>query len=131
MRAWLLRCAHNRSLNRRQYLAARKFYDLPAGSDFVGVETYYSPNGWSGLTAEERTRIIRLGMESLGPKQRRTLELTYFEGLLLKEIAERVGEPVDRVRNYYYRGLRHLRQVLHDMVSTEKEVTKCSRTAGR
>ena len=40
------------------------------------------------------------------------IEEVCFEGFVLKEIADRTGEPLSNVRNYYYRGLRKLRVVL-------------------
>ncbi|OLB34986.1 MAG: hypothetical protein AUH11_15940 [Acidobacteria bacterium 13_2_20CM_57_17] len=59
--------------------------------------------------------MLKKGMESLGDKQKRVLELAYSEGLLIKEIAERMGEPVQQVRSYYYRGLKKLREVLQQL----------------
>ena len=53
-------------------------------------------------------------MESLSGKQKRTLELAYFEGLRINEIAERMGESVVMARSYYYRGLKKLRDALHE-----------------
>jgi RNA polymerase sigma-70 factor (ECF subfamily) len=44
--------------------------------------------------------------------QRRVLELAYFEGLSLREIAEEVGESLGNVRHHYYRGLSKLRAFL-------------------
>lgn len=80
---------------------------------------------------EERERIMLRGMESLTEKQRTVLKLAYFEGLLVKEIAERLGETEDRINNYYFRGIRKLRDVLHEMLSGEKgrkDDRKCTET---
>ncbi len=128
-RTWILQYAYHRSMNRRQYLTARQFYSSEDISVFEtdGSERSYSSNGWDGLTYEERTRMLRKGMESLTEKQKRTLELAYFEGLLINEIAERMGESVDRIRSYYYRGLRKLRDSLHDIDRRQESATaKCA-----
>ena len=46
----------------------------------------------------------------LAERQRRTLELFYFEGLELREISEKLGEPLSNVRHHYYRGLKKLQK---------------------
>jgi RNA polymerase sigma-70 factor (ECF subfamily) len=114
-RTWILQYAYHRSMNRRQYLTSRKFYQSEEieALQTTGWDRSYSPNGWDGLTYEERTRTLKRGMESLSEKQKETLELAYYEGLVVAEIAERMGETTERVRSYYYRGLRKLRDALH------------------
>ncbi len=114
-RTWILQYAYHRSMNRRQYLTSRRFYksDEIGALQTTGWDRSYSPNGWDGLTYEERTRTLKRGMESLTEKQKRTLELAYYEGLVVAEIAERMGETTEKVRSYYYRGIRKLRDALH------------------
>ncbi len=131
VRTWILQYAYHRSFNRRQYLAARKFYNPHIDSSDLGeLEPYYSPNGWDGLTYEERSEFLKKGMASLTEKQKRVLELAYFNGLLMKEIAEQMGESYERIRGYYYRGLRKLREVLHESSGGQKpEVSISSRAA--
>src|SRR5207249_3242745 len=89
-KTWILQYAYHRSMNRRQYLIARRFYKSEEISalELGRWEPSYSPNGWDGLTCEERKRMLKKGMESLGDKQKRVLELAYSEGLLIKELAE-------------------------------------------
>jgi RNA polymerase sigma-70 factor (ECF subfamily) len=48
------------------------------------------------------------------------LELFFFEGLTLTEIAERSNEDVKNVRHHYYRGLEQLRQLARQMTRNEK-----------
>jgi hypothetical protein len=48
----------------------------------------------------------------LSGDQRRTLELRFFEGLTINEISDRLGTPPATIRNYYYRGLKHLRSLM-------------------
>jgi RNA polymerase sigma-70 factor (ECF subfamily) len=47
--------------------------------------------------------------EDLPERQKLTLQLFYFEGLELREIAEKLNEPLSNVRHHYYRGLQKLR----------------------
>jgi RNA polymerase sigma-70 factor (ECF subfamily) len=48
--------------------------------------------------------------EDLTQMQRRTLELFYFQGMELREISQRLGEPIGNVRHHFYRGLERLRK---------------------
>jgi RNA polymerase sigma-70 factor (ECF subfamily) len=115
VRTWVLQYAYHRSFDRRQYLTVRKFYSAHIDpSDLGELEPHYSPNGWDGLTYEERNEMLKKAMRSLTEKQKHVLQLAYFEGLLMNEIAERVGESYERTRGYYYRGLSKLRHVLHE-----------------
>jgi RNA polymerase sigma-70 factor (ECF subfamily) len=54
--------------------------------------------------------LLQGAFEELTPVQRQTLELFYFEGLDLREIAQRLQEPFGNVRHHFYRGLERLRK---------------------
>lgn len=53
---------------------------------------------------------LKKAFEELPEMQRGTLELFYFEGLELREISEKLNEPLANVRHHYYRGLEKLRK---------------------
>jgi RNA polymerase sigma-70 factor, ECF subfamily len=106
---WLVRVAYNRALDRRTYLARRRFR---SGTDLDLVAE--SLSGGQDLEAElgasaDRAQVRR-ALEELPEKQRTALELYFFEGLDLKEIAERMDETFANVRHHYYRGLERLRK---------------------
>jgi RNA polymerase sigma-70 factor (ECF subfamily) len=44
--------------------------------------------------------------------QQQTLELHFFEGYSLREIAEKSGQSIGNVRHHYYRALERLRSNL-------------------
>ena len=52
---------------------------------------------------------VRDALSSLGPEQRKVIELAYFEGLSCTEIAERVAIPVGTVKSRLAAGLVRLR----------------------
>jgi RNA polymerase sigma-70 factor, ECF subfamily len=104
--------AYHRSLNRRQYLALRNFYDRQQITEREVSESNSAAIWWRGLTFREWRRVIQQGLATLSEKQRKTLELVCFQGLLLSEIAERTGESLPNVRHHYYRGLQGLRKLL-------------------
>ena len=111
-KTWLLQYAYHRSLSRRQYLALRSFYDRRQISEREVSKCNSVDASWRGLTFQEWRRVIEQGLATLNEKQRKTLELVCFEGLLLSEIAERTRESLPNVRHHYYRGLEGLRKFL-------------------
>jgi len=109
VKMWILQYAYSRSLDRRRYLALRH-----ANGNGYSTEpsSSHNPNGPDGLTLEERGTAIRQALATLPSKQKRVLELAYFQGLLMAEIAECMCESVGNVRNQYYRGLKRLQDSL-------------------
>jgi RNA polymerase sigma-70 factor, ECF subfamily len=53
-------------------------------------------------------------LATLEARQRRVIELTYFEGLTAEEIASKTGDSASSVRHNLYRGLAKLRTVLQE-----------------
>ena len=111
-KTWILQYAYHRSLNRRKYLALRNFYDPAEETDLESHEFVHSMRGWNGLTYQDWGQMIEKGLQTLTARERRTLDLACFQGLLLKEIAEQMQEPLSNIRNHYYRGLKKLRSFL-------------------
>jgi RNA polymerase sigma-70 factor (ECF subfamily) len=112
VKTWVLQYAYHRSLSRRQYLALRSFYDRRQISEREVSESNSPDGSWRGLTFQEWRRVIEQGLTTLNEKQRKTLELVCFEGLSLREIADRTKESLPNVRHHYYRGLEGLRKFL-------------------
>ena len=113
-KTWILQYAYHRSLNRQKYLALRSFYDGQEISIPIEWDQSQSSNSWNGLTFPDWASVIEKGMDSLTEKERTTISMAYYQGLLLKEIADQLNEPVANVRNHYYRGLRKLRDFLQE-----------------
>lgn len=119
-KTWILQYAYHRSLSRRQYLALRNFYDRRQIGERQFSESCSLDLSWRGLTVQEWRRVIKQGLATLNEKQRKTLELVCFQGLLLSEIAECTKESLPNVRHYYYRGLEGLRKFLQAGAGSEE-----------
>ena len=128
-RTWILQYAYHRSLSRRQYLTLRNFYDRQPATEREVVEANCPDVSWRGLTFQEWRPVIQEGLATLNEKQRKTVELACFQGLLLSEIAERTNESLPNVRHHYYRGLRALRKFLQSHSGSEVQPGKISREA--
>ena len=108
-KAWIIQIACRRALDRKSYLNRRGFY---RGTDVGSLDDTLS--GATDLDREVGARLDRVQLEKafeeLPEVQRRTLELFYFEGLELREIAAKLGDPLGNVRHHFYRGLERLRK---------------------
>lgn len=108
-KGWVIQLAYHRSLDRQRYLRRREIY---LGTDDRAVSEALT--GTFDLeqhvaTKQSRERL-REAFQGLTDKQRRTLEMFFFEDLDFTEIAGRLGESLDNVRHHYYRGLQKLRK---------------------
>src|SRR5215470_10557277 len=101
-KTWILQYAYHRSFSRRQYLTLRNFYDRHRTTELEVAESNRVDVSWRGLTFQEWRRVIQQGLATLNEKQRTTIELCCFQGLLLNEIAERMKESLPNVRHHYY-----------------------------
>src|SRR6266481_9891837 len=110
LKVWLLQFAYHRSINRRNYLLLRQFYNQPDLEDAMTWESKAKTT--PSMPAQELKQLVEEALANLREPQRRTVQKVIFEGLTLREVAERTGESYDAIRNQYYRGLDHLRACL-------------------
>jgi RNA polymerase sigma-70 factor (ECF subfamily) len=112
-RSWIFHVAYHCAFDRRRYLNSRHFYinqELEDAAhrlvDPSNEQPFYeqSIEGILGKALTEKFNS-RLTLE-----QRETIQLFFFEGYALKEIAQRTGRSLVNVRNHYYRGLDRLRK---------------------
>ncbi len=110
-KTWLLQYAYHRSLNRRKYLATRGLYDI-SSARAASAEPASAQFGRSRMTPVDWSAALKAGMRRLNPRERQTIELACFQGLLLREVADQLKVSLPNVRNHYYRGLKKLRVML-------------------
>lgn len=107
-KTWLLMFAYHRTFNSRRSQIASKFFDSDPLESVVGVLSEAA--GSSGKSsAAENNILVEQVLKTLQPRQRRTIELVYYEGLTSEEVSIRTGESVRVVRHNLYRDLlRHV-----------------------
>jgi RNA polymerase sigma-70 factor, ECF subfamily len=112
-KTWLLQYAYHRSINRRQQLNVRGFYQQV---DIEDVETHALETGslLSRFSQPELKHLLRQGLATLSRRQRQVLELASYDGLSMAEIAQKTGESFSNVRHFYYRGLKKLRSFISE-----------------
>lgn len=113
VKVWLLQYAYHRSFSRKAALVQRRFYgsEQVSGANIRALDA--GDERRRGLTREEWSCAVRQALGSVQEKQRNTIELAFFEQLTMREIAARTSQSLGNVRHYYYRGLKHLKDVLN------------------
>jgi RNA polymerase sigma-70 factor (ECF subfamily) len=121
-KVWILQCAYRRSFNRRRYLNLRGFYDHSEElvPDAKKNTVYANKNGLGVL---ESARAVQEALGRLNKTQRNILELAFYEGLTMHEIAEAMGQSFDGTRHHYYRGLEKLRSILCEIPESDAKTS--------
>jgi RNA polymerase sigma-70 factor, ECF subfamily len=106
-RTWLYQIARHAIIDARRRAAVRPRLALrePAEDDAAAPSIEQAMLGWQVAAALER----------LTPEHRLVIRLAHFQGLTLREIAERTGVPVGTVKSRTWYALRSLRLVLEEM----------------
>ena len=107
--AWLLGIVHHKALNQIRWSRerGRVIGSLEAGMADVPASDVLLPEAVAA--ASERSRLVRTGLDGLSLEHRLALELVFYQGLSLDEVAEVCGCPVGTVKsrlNYAKASLR-------------------------
>jgi RNA polymerase sigma-70 factor (ECF subfamily) len=109
--AWLISVTRKLALEelRRQRRALQRV-------DMICAETVATADGQVDALLHQRWESQRVlnAMADLSVLQRETVELVYFEGLTLSEVANRLKVPVGTVKSRLHSGLVSLRAALGD-----------------
>jgi len=111
-RVWLLQYVYHRTLRRKAALRRRAAY---RGEQIEVLDE-------RGMSLDLAHRLAQLPT-----RQRATLELTCFEDLPLRDVAERLGVSVGCTRHYYYRGLARLQHWAR--ITDRRTVPECRNAA--
>jgi RNA polymerase sigma-70 factor (ECF subfamily) len=110
LKVWLLQYAYHRAFNWKGYLNRRNFYRQEAIEE---LDPLFHDEFFVGKYAPgELQRLLQQGLASLGAPQKQVIELASYEGLSMKEIANKTGDSLSNVRHHYYRGLQKLRSFI-------------------
>lgn len=112
-RSWIVQVTYHRAFNRRSYLKTRHFY---TNQDLEQVlltavqrqaDAHFVEWSLEGVWGKETAANLR---QILSISQLATIQLHFFEGYTLEEVADRLGQTLGNVRHHYYRGLEKLRR---------------------
>jgi RNA polymerase sigma-70 factor, ECF subfamily len=106
-RVWILQYAYHRAFHRKRHLVANHFYhwdELEAALEIGARRALFG----------EMPEVLQMAKEMLArlkPRQRKVVEMTYYQGLTAEEIAARLSASVHAVRHDLHRGLAALRTI--------------------
>lgn len=109
---WIVRTAYRRSLTRRRNLKIRESHVQGDFEDFLNCPSAVEYTVAPKLSAYESQRLVRQILEKLDATHRRILELVFFDGLTMREVADKTGTSLESVRHRYYRGIDKLRLLM-------------------
>ncbi|MCP4200959.1 MAG: sigma-70 family RNA polymerase sigma factor [bacterium] len=107
-RTWLAKVAYHEGLNWRR--ANRRHLD--GREELTQVADSGSTPQDQGVLKEERTRLVLGGLAQLNRRYRTAIELRYFHGMGVREIASVLGCSEGVAKNALFRGIRRLRSQL-------------------
>jgi RNA polymerase sigma-70 factor (ECF subfamily) len=106
--SWIIQITYHRAIDRRRHLCSRQHYNVVELDEERTNALIQQP---STDELDGRAILDKL-RDQLSPDQQQTLELHFFEGYSLREIAEKSGQSLGNVRHHYYRALERLRSNL-------------------
>src|SRR5215470_6968300 len=107
---WLLTLARNRALDHLRLKSERQRRREDQTDELPPVAS--APEYERELDERRRIELVRSLMGGLLPRQKRAIELAYFEGLSHSEIAEKLKEPLGTVKSWIRNGLLRLKEGL-------------------
>ena len=113
---WLFVIARNRSLDRLRSKRRRPLTE-PLPADSSGAPAAVDDPEESAFIAERRRRVLT-ALGQLPSAQRQALELSFYQGMTHREIAERLGEPLGTVKSRIKMGMDKLKLSLRGVGST-------------
>ena len=108
--SWLCMIARRKSY--RQIASRRNEDDIDELADFIQSDSSTPLD--ASITAEKNGRIAR-AIEKLSDKRREVVEMFYFHGMKISEIAEKLSLSDNTVKSRLYDAREYLRKDLEDM----------------
>ncbi len=104
---WIFGIAHHKALNE-----FRKKREAPMEADEVARRLERGPSQDEEVGKGDLARIIKRLLPTLSPEHREVLELTYYQGLSVQEVADVVGCPVNTVKTRMFYARQRLKALL-------------------
>lgn len=124
---WILQYAYHRSINRKNYLSLRQFYNAIDLLNSDGEEAWITD---VSSPTQEHSPFVDEALVMLKSEQREVIERVFFEGMTLKKIAEETKQDIKFVRKCFYRGLKKLRTVRSRNANRDRSLALAEQTRG-
>lgn len=114
LRTWLLQYAYGRSFNQKRKVKRRGFFEHTESevAEMESKERTDSPEPVFHIETQDAAILIEEILPHLSEKQRYVIQMAFFEGVTLSDVASQTGQPIGNIRHAYYRGIEKLRSLL-------------------
>lgn len=107
LKTWISYLAYHRSVKKARLLKKREWQSGDADEAPLVPDPKVTPESW--IRSLDLGRSLDIVVATLNEKQRRTMELHFFDGLDVQAIANLLDETIGNTYNHLYRGLANLR----------------------
>jgi RNA polymerase sigma-70 factor (ECF subfamily) len=117
---WLLLMARSRAIDRLRAMERRRSAEVSFadhGSRAAACAAARCEPADAPLESEERRQLVVRAVCDLPEKQRRAIELAFFDGMSHREIAARLATPLGTVKTQIRLGMDKLREALLPLTS--------------
>ncbi len=108
VRSYLLTIVHNKAIDRLRRRSRRP--ELALDESAPAIAQAADPVEYA--QALEDREMVRSALKGLAEEQRQTVEMAYFGGLTLSEVAESMKVPIGTVKSRLRLALGHMRRAL-------------------
>jgi len=116
LKAYLFNSVRNHCLNHLKHQKIMRKHEEYQRDAMAETEIHYYESGEKSLIQKEDLERIYKAVNSLSDVNREIIELSRFEGLKNKEIADRLQVPVRTVETRIFRALNELRKKLSEKI---------------
>lgn len=106
--AWLITVTRSRAIDKIRSDTKRRTTNEALLSD--SIDNAPLPDETSSV--REKRELIEKALSELSPKQRKSIELAYFNGLSQSEISKEMNEPLGTVKSWMRTGMMRLKDIL-------------------
>lgn len=107
LKTWISYLAYHRSVKKARLLKKREWQSGDVDEAPLVPDPKVTPESW--IRSLDLGRSLDIVVATLNEKQRRTMELHFFDGLDVQAIANLLDETIGNTYNHLYRGLANLR----------------------
>jgi RNA polymerase sigma-70 factor (ECF subfamily) len=111
-RTYLMTLGRSRAIDRLRSHAARPDMNDKRRADGAGLLAAAGPSPDDTAASAELRGRVAAALAVLNDRQRRAMELAYYEGLSHQQIADRLAAPLGTVKTHIRQGLTKLRLAL-------------------
>jgi len=108
LRSYLLTIVHNKTVDRLRQRGRRP----EAALEFAEAVPSQEEDLAESVAKQSEGETVRAALVTLPAEQRRAIEMTYFGGLTINEVANRTSVPIGTVKSRLRLALQHLRRTM-------------------